>query len=155
MMERLAFFKQDMNQQLLGWSGSYDKGKYEDIITKLDAKYMEDACAEITPESHVTYREFEMREEIIGQEGFFVPEENYYTQVLDAVRPYDIIFDIGAGDFRLDLLLAEKVDRVYAVEVNPTTVASALSIIGYDKPDNLFCICVVTGLRWISHQMYH
>jgi len=86
------------------------------------------------------YRAWHSREGLIGWEDFFVPEEEHYETVMGAVKPDDVVFDIGAGDLRLDLMLCEKVKRVYAVEINPVTLAGALQNIGFDMPKNLITI---------------
>lgn len=76
-----------------------------------------------------------------GWEVVFFPEEMYYGDVLEKLGREDIVFDVGAGDLRFDLIMAEKVRKVYAVEINPTTVAGALRIMGYDLPGNVVVIC--------------
>lgn len=75
-------------------------------------------------------------------EGWFSPyDEETYETVLAWVGEKDVVLEIGAGDLRLSLRLAEKVHRVYAVEVNPILLASALEEIGFELPRNLFVIC--------------
>lgn len=76
-----------------------------------------------------------------GWECFFVPEDFFYDDVLKKVHPDDVIFDVGAGDLRFDLMLSEKVKKVYAIEINPTILSPALRIIGLDMPKNLIPIC--------------
>lgn len=138
---KLAFMKQDHNEQLLGWHGTYPKGKYSDTISKLDAAYFENSQYSPTIDEHNDFKRFSLENGIEGWEAFFVPEENYYQEVLDNVSSEDVIFDVGAGDFRLDLLLSEKVKHIYAVEIHPETVSDALKIIGLNKPSNLTVIC--------------
>lgn len=75
-------------------------------------------------------------------EGWFSPyDEETYETVLAWVGEEDVVLEIGAGDLRLSLRLAEKVCRVYAVEFNPVLLASALAEIGFELPRNLFVIC--------------
>lgn len=76
-----------------------------------------------------------------GYEIFFVPEVTNYDDYLSKLNPDDVVFDVGAGDLRFDLIMSEKVRKVYAVEINPKILASALRIIGYDMPTNLTVIC--------------
>ena len=76
-----------------------------------------------------------------GGETFFVPEEWFYDEVLKRLEPDDVVFDVGAGDLRFDLIMARKVRKVYAVEVNPTILSKALRIIRYELPRNLIPIC--------------
>jgi SAM-dependent methyltransferase len=87
-----------------------------------------------------SFKEWARREGILGWEAFSVPEINNYKSVLSVIKKDDVVYDIGAGDFRLDLMLAEKAKRVYAVEINPIIVSKALAIIGYDIPENLVLI---------------
>lgn len=75
-------------------------------------------------------------------EGWFSPyDEEIYRTVLAWVGEDDVVLEIGAGDLRLSLQLAEKVRLVYAVEVNPLLLASSLEEIGFELPRNLFVIC--------------
>jgi len=76
-----------------------------------------------------------------GNEGWFLPEKKEYRKVLSHIKSNDVVLDIGAGNFALDLILAEKCKKVYAVEVNPKVVSDALTIIGYNQPRNLIIIC--------------
>lgn len=76
-----------------------------------------------------------------GYEIWFNPEVTNYDDCLSKLNPDDIIFDVGAGDLRFDLIMAEKVRKVYAVEINPKILASSLRIIKYDMPENLIVIC--------------
>ena len=95
---------------------------------------------EPTPEGFKKFREFNDREGMIDWECFFVPEENFYLEALDKVSEDDVIFDVGAGDLRFDLLLSPIVKKVYAVEINPEILGKALKIIGFDIPKNLIAI---------------
>lgn len=70
-----------------------------------------------------------------------MPEEMYYQDCLSKLSPDDTVFDVGAGDLRFSLMMADMVRKVYAVEINPGLVSSALRIIGWDMPVNLTVIC--------------
>lgn len=110
------------------------------IINKLKRSYhINDK--EPTLEEHNNFQKFMKKNDMKGWECFFVPEEMFYDNILKKVNKDDVIFDIGAGDLRFDLMLSEKVKKVYAVEINPTILASALKIIGLDLPKNLIPIC--------------
>ncbi len=75
-------------------------------------------------------------------EGWFSPyDEEVYSRVLAWVGDEDVVLEIGAGDLRLSLRLAERTRRVYAVEVNPVLVALALEDVAFELPRNLFVIC--------------
>lgn len=75
-------------------------------------------------------------------EGWFSPyDEETYDAVLDHLAPEDVVLDIGAGDLRLALRMAQRAQKVYAVEVNPLVVGQALTTIGLDLPRNLYVIC--------------
>ena len=77
----------------------------------------------------------------LSDDGWFLPEDKEYQKVLYLVDENDVILDIGAGNLALDLLLAEKCKKVYAVEVNPEVVSDALRIIGLNLPRNLIVVC--------------
>ena len=81
------------------------------------------------------------KQDIQGWEGWFLPENKLYPKVLEQIDPTDVIFDVGAGNLALDVLLAERAQKVYAVEVNPIVIVNGLKEIGYDLPRNLIPIC--------------
>lgn len=85
--------------------------------------------------------EFQRRHNMRGNEIFSCPETQYYGLVLDELNENDVVFDVGAGNLVFDLIMLEKVKKVYAVEVNPTIISDALDIIGYDLPKELVVIC--------------
>ncbi len=68
-------------------------------------------------------------------------DEEIYQAVLERVGPEDVVLEIGAGDLYLALRIAQRASRVYAVEVNPLLVATALAAIGFSLPRNLQVIC--------------
>ncbi|MCX8067661.1 MAG: hypothetical protein N3B68_07595, partial [Anaerolineae bacterium] len=75
-------------------------------------------------------------------EGRYSPyDEELYSEVLEYVGPADVVLEIGAGDLRLALRLAQRARRVYAIEVNPLLVAQALENIGLALPRNLIVVC--------------
>lgn len=76
----------------------------------------------------------------------FVPDRSLYSKAVEAVRSGDVVFDVGAGDLRLDLALSERVRKVYAVEIDPVLLGRALDVIGYRLPLNVVPICA-DGLK--------
>lgn len=86
-------------------------------------------------------REFQKSRGMEGWEIFIVPESMFYEEVLSMISGDDVVFDVGAGDLRFDIMLSEKVKKVYAVEINPGFLGGALKIIGYDMPRNVVAIC--------------
>jgi SAM-dependent methyltransferase len=75
-------------------------------------------------------------------EGWFSPyDDETYNAVLDHVAADDVVLEIGAGDLRLALRIAERAQRVHAVEVNPLVVGPALEMIGLRLPRNLHVTC--------------
>lgn len=79
---------------------------------------------------------------LLDWEGWFHPYENEtYQTVLQHVTAQDVVLEIGAGDLRLALLLAQRVRRVYAVEVNPRLLGWAMREIGDELPENLHVLC--------------
>lgn len=108
---------------------------------RLERAYREDINRE--DDCIVIYKamEYQKKHDMRGWECVFVPEEWFYSDVLKLLKSNDVVFDVGAGDLRFDLLMAEKVKKVYAVEINPITLGKALQIIGYDLPVNMIAIC--------------
>ncbi|MBC7251948.1 MAG: class I SAM-dependent methyltransferase [Anaerolineae bacterium] len=102
--------------------------------------------AACTEENRVQFRKgfdsFAARHGLSAWEGWFSPyDDEIYSSVLQNLKKDDIVLDLGAGDLRLALMMAERVRRVYAVEVNPVVVGAALGVIGFDLPRNLQVIC--------------
>lgn len=89
----------------------------------------------------LAFQAFAKKHNFEGSEGWFLPEKEEYRIVLDRVCKDDVILDIGAGNLALDVILADRCKKVYAVECNPFTVSKALKTIGYDLPRNLIVIC--------------
>jgi len=109
----------------------------EDLIHRLEA------CTE---ENRVQFREgyaaFAASHDLSEWEGWFSPyDEEVHSQVLQNVDECDEVLDLGAGDLRLALRMAERVQRVYAVEVSPIVLGAALREIGFALPRNLHVIC--------------
>jgi SAM-dependent methyltransferase len=62
-------------------------------------------------------------------------DQDTYDQVLAYVAPCASVLDIGAGDLRLALALAERAAVVYALELQPGLMA------GVERPANLVAVC--------------
>ena len=84
---------------------------------------------------------FQKRHNMEGNEIYSCPETWYYEIVLERLSKDDIVFDVGAGNLVFDLMMLKKVRKVYAIEINPTTIADSLKVIGYGLPKNLIVIC--------------
>lgn len=69
-------------------------------------------------------------------------DEPTYGQVMRAIRPDDVVLEIGAGDLRLSRHLAEIAQRVIAWEIQ----ADVLFRAAYALPQNL-AACHVDALR--------
>jgi SAM-dependent methyltransferase len=67
-------------------------------------------------------------------------DEPIYQAVLAHVQPDDVVLEIGAGDLRLALRLAERASRVYALEIQSSLVTQALRALDV-VPDNLYVVC--------------
>ncbi len=63
-------------------------------------------------------------------------DEATYQAVLDEVQPDDVVLDIGAGDLRLALRMAQKAGLVYALELNKAQLPDPAKL-----PANLRVIC--------------
>lgn len=109
------------------------------LVSRLKNSYS-NSIEEPTPEEHHAFQKFMIKEGMKGWECFFVPEDFFYSAVLKLVKSNDVIFDVGAGDLRFDLILSEKVKKIYAVEINPNILARAMRIIDLDMPKNLIVI---------------
>jgi len=93
-------------------------------------------------QSGEVFARFADRHDLTGWEGSYSPyDDEIYEAVLSHITPQDVVLDIGAGDLRLALRMAERAQRVAAVEVNPLVLARALQTIGFDLPRNLHVIC--------------
>lgn len=87
------------------------------------------------------FQQFADKHNFQGNEGWFLPEDKEYEIVLKRISKADVILDIGAGNLALDVILAERCKKVYAVECNPFILSKALNTIGYALPRNLIVIC--------------
>jgi SAM-dependent methyltransferase len=109
----------------------------EEVVRRLAAS---------TEENRVQFQEhladFAARHHLLDWEGWFSPyDDDTYAVVLGKIQDQDIVLDIGAGDLRLALQMAARSRWVYAVEVNPLLIGTALQEIGLDLPRNLHVIC--------------
>ena len=111
------------------------------IIARLRNEYRKDVNRDVDLDELNRFHEFCKSRNLIFGEPFFVPEEWFYEPVLKLLRPDDVVFDVGAGDLRFDLLASRIVRKIYAIEVNPSTIGKALTIIKYDLPKNVIPIC--------------
>lgn len=117
-----------------------------DIISRLNRSFKR-KIERCDYSDHKECLSFQVEHGLKGYEIFFFPEELNYNPCLELLSKDDVVFDVGAGDLRFDLIMAEMVKKVYAIEINPTIVSSALRIIGYDLPENLTVICG-NGFDW-------
>jgi len=75
-------------------------------------------------------------------EGWFHPyDDETYQTVLQHVTAQDVVLEIGAGDLRLALQIAQRAKRVYAVELNARLLGWAMREIGRELPDHLHVLC--------------
>lgn len=114
--------------------------KTKDIIFRLDKSFKR-LLERYDHSDHKECTAFQKEHGMEGWEIFFMPEEMYYQDCLSKLSPDDVVFDVGAGDLRFDLVMSRMCRRVYAVEITPQLVSSALRIIGWDMPANLTVIC--------------
>lgn len=114
--------------------------KTKGIISRLERSFTR-RVQRLDYSDHKACTAFQHRHGMKGYEIWFHPETENYADCLEQLSRNDVVFDVGAGDLRFDLIMAEKVRRVYAVEIDPNIIAPALHIIGYDLPRNLIPIC--------------
>ena len=67
-------------------------------------------------------------------------DEPTYQAVLEAIKPEDVILEIGSGDLRLARKIAGLARKVYAVEINEQVLEQGLTS-GQAVPENLIPIC--------------
>lgn len=81
--------------------------------------------------------------------------EDVYTAVLDQITPTDLILDIGAGDLRLARRMADKAERVVAIEVQSAliegSVPSNLEVIVGDARERPFPADINTAVLLMRH----
>lgn len=80
-----------------------------------------------------------------GREGGFstvmwMPHREEYKTVLNLLKSNDIVCDMGAGDLRFPLMMSQKVQKVYAVELCPSTAMVGLKAMGWSIPRNLIVV---------------
>ncbi len=74
-------------------------------------------------------------------EAMFAPyDQGTYQTALEELRPDDVILDIGAGDLRFSRRMANRVRKVYAVEMNPQVLEQSETSF-YPLPVNLVPVC--------------
>jgi len=112
-----------------------------EIIKRLERAYREELERDVDKEELEKANRFFRERGLTAGEVFFCPEKWFYDDVLELLKPDDVVFDVGAGDLRFALLASQKVKKVYAVEVNPTILGKALTVIGFDLPSNVIPIC--------------
>ena len=112
----------------------------EEIIKRLDRSFTR-MLKNVNYRDHKECTSFQHEHGMKGWEIFYVPEDMYYDLCLDRLSRDDVVFDVGAGDLRFDLMVAGVCKKVYAVEINPTITARALNIIGYGMPTNMIAMC--------------
>jgi len=117
----------------------YVEDSVGNAIRELEKQYGKDVLSEEGPSREEL--EFYKTRGLRGWEMFFVPEKWFYSEVLKHLSSSDVVFDVGAGDLRFDLIMSRYVRKVYAVEVNPIILAKALKIVGYRLPRNIIVIC--------------
>ena len=117
----------------------FNKLGLSSVFDRLDADW-KDQCDKYG-EFYDKCPNFSASRGILGGEIFFVPDCQYYQTVFDLMPENAIVLDAGAGDLRFAMALSTKVKLVYAVEINPTIIGRALSVIGYDLPINVITIC--------------
>jgi SAM-dependent methyltransferase len=109
----------------------------EELLQRLEAQTETRRC-----QFHEHYESFADSHNLTDWEGWFSPYTlEIYETALSHIAPDDVVLEIGAGDLRLALRTAERARRVYAVEINPLVIGSALETIGLCMPDNLHVIC--------------
>jgi hypothetical protein len=73
--------------------------------------------------------------DLVDWERIWCPyDERTYQEVLAAIRPVDVVVDIGAGDFCLTKRMAEKAERVYGIEIQSSLIPKEAS------RENLFLV---------------
>lgn len=112
-----------------------------EALKRIEEDYEEQCENDMDEDNLDKWKKFCADRGIIGWEGFFCPDEDLYDFVLTNLEPDDVVFDVGAGDLRLDLMMSQKVRKVYAVEINPKVLSRALTVIEYDLPPNVIAIC--------------
>lgn len=86
-------------------------------------------------------------------------DEPTYQQVLEWIRPEDIVLELGAGDLRLARRIAALARRVYAVEIQADLVLAAqrtalptnLTVLVGDAQDLPFPADVTLGVLLMRH----
>ena len=112
----------------------------DELVKALQKDYSKNILREPSDQNLTDYQIFMENNNIVGWEGFFCPEDNNYQDCFNQLKKEDVVFDIGAGDLRFDLIMLKKVKKVYSIEIDPTILGPALKVIGFSKPANLIVI---------------
>ncbi len=86
-------------------------------------------------------------------------DEDVYTAVLDQIKPDDSVLDIGAGDCRLAVRMAEIAEEVVAIELQPDLITSKscpsnLKIVIADARTWPFPTGITTAVLLMRHCMH-
>jgi hypothetical protein len=74
-------------------------------------------------------------------EALWAPyDQPTYQAVVDLLTPADIVLEIGAGDLRLAIQIANAAQRVYAIEIQEKILDVALNSLSEPLPGNLVVI---------------
>ncbi|WP_456327907.1 hypothetical protein [Archaeoglobus sp.] len=111
------------------------------IVLRLKKAYEKDIGRTPSHEELKKFEEFCEDRNLTDLEAWFCPEDWFYVDVLKLLNPDDVVFDVGAGDLRFAIIASQMVKKVYAVEINPTILGRALTVVGYDLPSNVIPIC--------------
>ena len=87
--------------------------------------------------------------------------EGTYRDVLKFIQPEDVVLEIGAGDVRLAILLAQKARHVYALEIhqilvekaipNPVALPNNLTILNQDARTSPFPRGITVAVLLMRH----
>ena len=113
----------------------------KELVAMLKADYAQQCNREQEPGELEAFSIFCDGRDIRGGEYWLMPEDNFYEPALKLLEKADVLFDLGAGDLQFALLASERVKLVYAIEINPTILGRALTLVGLDLPKNVIPIC--------------
>jgi predicted RNA methylase len=70
-----------------------------------------------------------------------IEHEEYWSEVLDNLKPDDVLCDMGAAFGRMALQATQRCKKVYMVDLCPELVQIFLKVVNFDIPRNLVVIC--------------